>query len=93
MAHLQRRRHNVRRVCLLQGFCGMSDLTQPKQGGRRRPQIFTERDVRRVLRAAKAEQENRTIRINRDGSIELVPVISEPADALTTDGKDDWDNI
>jgi hypothetical protein len=56
----------------------MNDLTQTnKRSGKRRPQIFTQRAVQRALRAAKAEQENRIVRMNKDGSIELVPVTSE----------------
>jgi hypothetical protein len=49
---------------------------EPSTVGKRgkRPQIFTQREIQRALRAAKAEKEHRTIRITRDGSIELVPI-------------------
>jgi hypothetical protein len=56
----------------------MSDQTQAnKRGGKRRPSVFTQRAVQRALRAAKAEQENRIVRMNKDGSIELVPMTGE----------------
>jgi hypothetical protein len=56
----------------------MSDLTQTnKRSGKRRSQIFTQRAVQRALRAAEAEQENRIVRMDRDGSIELVPMTGD----------------
>jgi hypothetical protein len=63
----------------------MSDLAQAnKRGGKRRPQTFTQRAVQRALRAAKAENENRIVRMNQDGSIELVPV-SDKSDLTDVD--------
>lgn len=50
----------------------MNDITQAnKRGGKRRPQIFTERAVARALRAA---GQDRILRIRPDGTLELVPM-------------------
>jgi hypothetical protein len=47
-----------------------------KLGGKRK-QLFTEREARRLLRAAKAEGEKCILRKRPDGTLELVPMTGE----------------
>jgi hypothetical protein len=62
---------------------------QGKRGKRKQP--FTEREARRLLRAAKAEGENRILRKRPDGTLELVPMIGEAAEREQQENP--WDEV
>jgi hypothetical protein len=60
----------------------------PQPGNARR--FGSQRDVQRALRAVKSEKENRTVRITRDGALELVPV-GKSAEVASPDSS--WDDL
>lgn len=70
----------------------MSDVrteAKHKRGGRR--PWSSERAVRRALRAAKAEQVNRIVRMNPNGSIDLVSMVGEGNGIESRDTS--WDDL
>jgi hypothetical protein len=56
--------------------------------GNKRKQLFTERAVKRALRAG---GNGRTLRIRPDGTLELVPAVAEGADTEPRDTS--WDDL
>jgi hypothetical protein len=63
--------------------------TTNKRGGKRK-QLFTEREARRLLRAAKAEGEKCILRKHPDGTLELVPMTGETDGSESTTPLEEW---